>query len=66
QDSSLMDSLIAQVLDKYPDKVRDYLYNGKKNLLGMFLGEIMREAKGKIDPKNLNQRLTEQLLARKK
>lgn len=66
QDSSLMDSLIAQVLDKYPDKVKDYLYNGKKNLLGMFLGEIMREAKGKIDPKNLNQRLTEQLLARKK
>lgn len=46
---------IAQTaLDKFPDKVAAYKA-GNKNLLGLFMGEFMKSAKGKADPKKANQ-----------
>ncbi|MCU0392951.1 MAG: Asp-tRNA(Asn)/Glu-tRNA(Gln) amidotransferase subunit GatB [Thermoflexibacter sp.] len=47
-------SIIQQVIDKYPDKVTAY-QKGSKNLLGMFMGEVMQLGKGKIDPKKANE-----------
>ncbi len=51
---------IQQALDKYPDKVADYK-NGNKNLLGLFMGELMKISKGQINPKVANQALREAL-----
>lgn len=46
--------IIEEVLAKYPDKVLAYK-KGSKNLLGMFMGEVMQLSKGKIDPKKANE-----------
>ncbi len=56
QDSSddLIMPLIAATLAKYPDKVQEYK-NGKKGLLGLFVGEVMKGSKGKADPKKVNE-----------
>ena len=47
---------IDQALQKYPDKVEAYR-RGKKGLLGLFMGEIMKASKGKVDPKKAQQAL---------
>lgn len=53
---------IDRILAQFPDKVEAYK-NGKKGLLGMFMGQLMKEMKGKIDPKTANKLLTEKLEA---
>jgi len=52
--------VIKDILKKYPDKVRAY-QNGKKGLLGLFMGELMKETKGKVDPKKANELMVEAL-----
>jgi aspartyl-tRNA(Asn)/glutamyl-tRNA(Gln) amidotransferase subunit B len=49
---------INQVLDKYPEKVEEYR-SGKKGLLGLFIGEVMRSSKGSADPGMTNKLLKE-------
>ena len=44
---------IRQAIEKYPDKVQEYK-NGKKGLIGLFMGEVMKLSKGKADPKLAN------------
>lgn len=48
--------LIQQVLQNNPQKVAEYKA-GKTALLGMFMGDLMKLAKGKADPKAANQLL---------
>ncbi len=62
QDSNV-DSLlivIEEVLQAYPDKVQEYK-KGKKGLLAMFMGEVMKRSKGKADPKKTSALLEEKL-----
>ena len=58
-DSQTLD-LIEKIIDQNPDKVAAYR-KGKKNLLGMFMGLLLRESKGKLDPKKANELLRKQL-----
>ena len=58
--TKLIEELIEKALKKYPDKVVAY-QNGNSNLIGMFMGEIMRESKGKLDPKKINEVLKNKL-----
>jgi aspartyl-tRNA(Asn)/glutamyl-tRNA(Gln) amidotransferase subunit B len=51
---------VEEVLTKMPDKVAEY-NNGKKGLLGLFMGEVKKISKGKADPKIATQLLTEKL-----
>ncbi|MCO4291338.1 Asp-tRNA(Asn)/Glu-tRNA(Gln) amidotransferase subunit GatB [Solitalea sp. MAHUQ-68] len=51
---------IDQVITKYPDKVKEY-HKGKRNLIGMFMGDVMKLSKGKIDPKSANQLIIDRL-----
>ena len=53
---------IDAALAKYPDKVEEYK-SGKKGLLGMFMGEVMKMSKGKADPKLTNKLLSQKLEA---
>jgi aspartyl-tRNA(Asn)/glutamyl-tRNA(Gln) amidotransferase subunit B len=48
-----IEKMIEQVLAKYPDKVEAYK-KGKKGLIGLFVGEVMKKTKGKADPKKTN------------
>jgi aspartyl-tRNA(Asn)/glutamyl-tRNA(Gln) amidotransferase subunit B len=52
--------LIEEVLGSMPEKVTEYK-KGKKGLIGLFVGEVMKKSKGKADPKLLNQLVTEKL-----
>ena len=56
-----LQELIDEVLNTMPDKVTEYK-KGKKGLIGLFVGEVMKKSKGKADPKLLNQLVTEKLL----
>ena len=58
-DSETLSNLIDEVIKKYPDKVDEYKA-GKKGLLGLFIGDVMKLSKGKADPK-----LTSQLIRNK-
>jgi aspartyl-tRNA(Asn)/glutamyl-tRNA(Gln) amidotransferase subunit B len=44
-----LSSLIEEILNSYPDKVKEY-QNGKKGVLGLFMGDLMKKTKGKINP----------------
>lgn len=53
-------TLIREVLAELPEKVAEYR-SGKKGLLGMFMGQIMKRSKGKADPKKTNELLAKEL-----
>jgi aspartyl-tRNA(Asn)/glutamyl-tRNA(Gln) amidotransferase subunit B len=55
-----VNQFIKDALAKYPDKVVEY-QKGKKGVLGLFMGEIMKSSKGKIDPQKTNQLLIKEL-----
>jgi len=59
-DEGSLAKAIEEVLSEHPDKVKAYR-SGKKNLLGMFMGELMKKTKGKADPKLSNKLLKEKL-----
>ena len=53
-------TLVEEVIAEYPDKVVAY-QKGKKGLLGMFMGEVMKRSKGKANPKIANELLRQAL-----
>lgn len=52
-DTNFINDIITSVLKQYPEKVVEYK-EGKKGLLGLFVGEVMKASKGKADPKVVN------------
>jgi aspartyl-tRNA(Asn)/glutamyl-tRNA(Gln) amidotransferase subunit B len=62
QQSDLSDirPIVDKVLEKFADKVLEYK-KGKKGLLALFVGEVMKQSKGKADPKITNKLLLEKL-----
>lgn len=52
--------IIDEVLAKYPDKVAAFK-GGKKGLMSLFVGEVMKLSKGKADPRLTNELLAEKL-----
>ena len=59
-DSGLIEQLIDDVFAKFPEKVIEYR-SGKKGILGLFMGEVMKSSKGKADPKVTSRILEEKL-----
>ncbi|MGY6561618.1 MAG: Asp-tRNA(Asn)/Glu-tRNA(Gln) amidotransferase subunit GatB [Luteibaculaceae bacterium] len=59
-DSDMLGELVQQALAKYPEKVEEYKA-GKKGLLGLFMGEVMKLSQGKADPKVASQLVREAL-----
>ena len=55
-----LSSIIEEVLGNYPDKVKEY-HNGKKGVLGLFMGDIMKKSKGKINPQTASKLVVEKL-----
>jgi aspartyl-tRNA(Asn)/glutamyl-tRNA(Gln) amidotransferase subunit B len=62
QDSNTaaIENLIEQVLNKFPEKVDQYK-KGKKGLMGLFVGEVMKLSKGTADPAITNDILSKKL-----
>ena len=59
-DSDTLNDYIKQAIAKYPEKVAEYK-EGKKGLIGLFMGEVMKLSKGQADPKLANQLLRTEL-----
>lgn len=59
-DADFLEQLVLEVLARFPDKVSEY-QKGKKGLLGMFMGEVMKASKGKADPQATTALLQEKL-----
>ena len=57
--NALMQHVIA-TLEAFPDKVEEYK-SGKKGLLGLFMGEVMKRSQGKADPKVASQLVRQEL-----
>jgi aspartyl-tRNA(Asn)/glutamyl-tRNA(Gln) amidotransferase subunit B len=59
-DEGMIAGLVDEVLAKFPEKVEEYR-GGKKGLMGLFVGEVIKASKGKADPKVVNKLLQEKL-----
>ncbi len=49
-DTSVLETALANVIDAHPTEFAR-LRNGEKKLIGFFVGRVMRETRGKADPK---------------
>ncbi|HEU4573587.1 MAG TPA: Asp-tRNA(Asn)/Glu-tRNA(Gln) amidotransferase subunit GatB [Chitinophagaceae bacterium] len=59
-DASAISELVEQVLQKHVEKVKEYK-KGKKGLVSLFVGEVMKLSKGKADPRLTNELIIEKL-----
>ena len=55
-----INKLVDKVLENHYKSVEEYM-NGKDKLFGFFIGEVMKESKGKANPKIVNKILRERL-----
>lgn len=53
-DEAALMEIARQILDNNPSQVKDYKA-GKKKLLGFFIGQMMKETKGKANPQLVNK-----------
>ena len=49
-DSSILESIIDNILANNQTQIDEY-HNGKTNLFAFFVGQVMKETKGKANPK---------------
>ncbi len=59
-DDDFLIPIIQEIIETNPDKVKAYK-NGKKGLVGFFMGELMKKSNGKADPKKSNNVVREML-----
>ena len=59
-DEGSLKPIVEKVLAENTAKVAEYK-SGKKGLMGMFMGQVMKQSKGKADPKVASRLLTELL-----
>ncbi len=59
-DPKAIEALIQKVLNSNEDKVKQYK-SGKDKLFGFFVGQVMKESKGKANPQIINKILKEKL-----
>ena len=52
--------LVEEIVKEFPLKVEEYV-NGKKAIVTMFMGEVMKRSKGKADPKVANDLIVKKL-----
>ncbi|MBD0328756.1 MAG: Asp-tRNA(Asn)/Glu-tRNA(Gln) amidotransferase subunit GatB [Thermoleophilia bacterium] len=61
-DTDALAPLVERVLAENPKQVASYR-GGKEGVLGFFVGQVMRETRGKADPKVVNELVREKLRA---
>ncbi len=57
-DEGAIKEIVQKVIDANPNQVEAYK-NGKTNLLGFFVGQVMKETKGRANPKTVNDLIKE-------
>ena len=59
-DTDALEDVVSNIISEHPKEVEAY-QNGKTKLLGFFVGQVMRETKGKANPKLVNEILKRKL-----
>lgn len=59
-DSGFIEPIIEDVIESNPDEVKRYR-EGKKALIGFFIGQVMKESKGKANPKLVRELISKKL-----
>ncbi|MCB0521257.1 MAG: Asp-tRNA(Asn)/Glu-tRNA(Gln) amidotransferase subunit GatB [Lewinellaceae bacterium] len=59
-DTGFLEKIVDDVMASNPDKVKEF-QNGKKGLIGFFMGEVMKASKGKAEPKTANELIAKKL-----
>jgi aspartyl-tRNA(Asn)/glutamyl-tRNA(Gln) amidotransferase subunit B len=59
-DTSAIEAVVQKVIDGSPNEVAAY-QGGKKKLMGFFVGQVMKETRGKANPKMVNEILQDKL-----
>jgi aspartyl-tRNA(Asn)/glutamyl-tRNA(Gln) amidotransferase subunit B len=59
-DTSELEPIVARVLEASPGQVEAYR-NGKEGLLGFFVGQVMKETRGKANPRVVSELVREKL-----
>jgi aspartyl-tRNA(Asn)/glutamyl-tRNA(Gln) amidotransferase subunit B len=59
-DTAAIDDVVVKIISNNPKEVAAY-QNGKTKLLGFFVGQVMRETRGKANPKLVNEILKRKL-----
>ena len=59
-DSDQLQAWVDQAMAAYPEKIEEYR-SGKKGLIGLFMGEVMKYSRGSADPKKASALLREKL-----
>jgi aspartyl-tRNA(Asn)/glutamyl-tRNA(Gln) amidotransferase subunit B len=59
-DADQLSQWVDQALAAYPEKIEEYR-GGKKGLIGLFMGEVMKYSRGNADPKKASALLREKL-----
>jgi aspartyl-tRNA(Asn)/glutamyl-tRNA(Gln) amidotransferase subunit B len=59
-DSNFIEPIIDDVIKSNPDEVQRYR-EGKKALIGFFIGQIMKKSKGKANPKQVKEMVLKKL-----
>jgi aspartyl-tRNA(Asn)/glutamyl-tRNA(Gln) amidotransferase subunit B len=59
-DERAIGSTIDEIIARFPKELADFR-GGKEKLLGFFVGQVMKETKGKANPKLLNELLLKKL-----
>ena len=53
-DEGAIKEVVEKVVNSHPAEIESYR-NGKTNLLGFFVGQVMKETKGRANPKTVNE-----------
>ena len=53
-DEGAIKGIVEGIINAHPNEVQAYR-NGKTNLLGFFVGQVMKETKGRANPKTVNE-----------
>ena len=53
-DEGAIKEIVEKVVNSHPAEIESYR-NGKTNLLGFFVGQVMKETKGRANPKTVNE-----------
>ena len=59
-DSGFLEPIVDEIIKNNPDEVKRYK-EGKKQLIGFFVGQAMKASKGKANPKLVKDLITEKL-----
>ena len=62
-DESVLAPIVKEIVDNNPQSVEDYK-NGKDRAIGFLVGQIMKQTRGKANPKVVNKLLLADLNAR--